>query len=203
MTNNKSNKGRGRPQNEIWEYYTQGERDSEGHASANCNFCDQKFGRGDIAVLQGHFANHCLNAPADLIRKYQKNFEEKANNNAKKRKSNQTSLHDYHDTNEPLPQGRTERINRALLKFFVCCGVSFRIVESPFFIDFLQELNAAYDPSSCELLANRLFEDELGNVNFQINKELEASNNLTLGILIKNFNKIYIYLYLYFIFFIF
>ena len=138
-----------------------------------------------------------------MIRKYQKNFEEKANNNAKKRKSNQTSLHDYYDTNESLPQRRTERINRALLKFFVCCGVSFRIVESPFFIDFLQELNAAYNPPSRELLANRLFEDELGNVNFQINKELEASNNLTLGILIKNFNKIYIYLYLYFLFFIF
>ena len=90
-----------------------------------------------------------------------------------------------------------------MLKFFVCCGVSFRIVESPFFINFLQELNAAYDPPSRELLANCLFEDELGNVNFQINKELEASNNLTLGILIKNFNKIYIYLYLYLIFFIF
>ena len=55
---------------------------------------------------------------------------------------------------------------------------------SPFFIDFLCKLNAAYDPSSCKLLTNRLFEDELEDVNSKVNRELEESNNLTLGMLI-------------------
>ena len=184
MTTNKV-KGKGRPQNEVWDHYTQSKHDSEGHASATCNFCEQKFSRGNVTTLQGHIANHCLNAPSLLIRKYQNMFEEKANKtNNKKRKNNQTSLHNYHDTDEQLSQGRIDRINRALLKLFVCCGISFRIVESPFFIDFLHELNTAYDPPSRELLANRLFEDELGNVNSKINRELEGSNNLTLGILI-------------------
>lgn len=185
MTTNKR-KGGGRPQNEVWEHYTQGERDSEGHASGTCKFCEKNFSRGDVTTLKGHIANHCPNSPPHLIRKYQKVFEEKADNNNKKRKfSNQTSLHDYHDTDEPLPQGRIDRINRALLKFFVCCGISFRVVESPFFIDFINELNVAYDLPSRELLANRLFEDELGNVNSKIHKELQMSDNLTLGILLK------------------
>ena len=51
-------------------------------------------------------------------------FEEKANKtNNKKRKNNQTSLHNYHDTEEQLSQGRIDRINRALLKLFVCYGI--------------------------------------------------------------------------------
>ncbi|CAG8709201.1 12951_t:CDS:2 [Rhizophagus irregularis] len=44
------------------------------------------------------------------------------------------------------------------------------------------ELNVAYDPPSRELLANRLFEDELGNVNSKIHKELQMSDNLTLAL---------------------
>lgn len=181
MTTNKVKSKGGRPQNEVWEHYTQSERDIEGHASATCNYCEQKFGRGDVTILQGHIANHCLNAPSQLIRKYQNIFEEKARN-TKKRKNNQSSLHDYHDTDEVLSQGRIDRINRALLKLFICCGIAFHIVESPFFVDLLHELNAAYDPPSRELLANRLLEDELGNINSKINKELDGSNNLTLGI---------------------
>ncbi|GBB98607.1 hypothetical protein RclHR1_03280003 [Rhizophagus clarus] len=143
----------GHLQNEVWKHYT-----------------------------QGHIANHCPNAPLYLIHKYQKIFEEKADKNNKKRRvSNQTSLHDYHDTDKPLSQGRIDRINRALLKFFVCCRISFRVVGSPFFIDFINELNIAYDSSSCKLLANRLFEDKLGDINSKIYKKLQISDNLTLG----------------------
>ncbi|CAB4489586.1 unnamed protein product [Rhizophagus irregularis] len=181
MTTNKCKEGR--PQNEVWEHYTQGERNSEGHASGTCKFCKKIFSRGDVSTLQRHIANHYPNALPHLIRNYQKVFEEKANNNNKKRKfSNQTSLYDYHDADEPLSQRRIDRINRTLLKFFVCCGISFRVVESPFFTDFINELNVAYDPPFQELLANCLFKDELGNVNSKIHKELQMSDNLTLAL---------------------
>lgn len=180
----------GRPQNEVWDYYTQGDRDANGHANATCNFCNQKFNRGEVTILQGHIANHCLKSPAELIRKYQTMFEEKGLKN-KKRKSDQgqSSLHDYHDSDETLPQQRIDRINRSLLKFFICCGISFHIVESPFFADFVQELNASYDLPSRELLSNRLFEDELGSINSKVTKELNQINDLTLGILIQRFFK--------------
>jgi hypothetical protein len=176
MTTNKR-KG-GRPQNEVWKHYTQGERDSEEHASGTCKFCEKVFSRGDVSTLQGHIANHCPNAPPHLIRKYQTTIK----------KENFLIKHLYmiimilmnHYLKEELIES-----TELLLKFFVCCGISFRVVESPFFIDFINELNVAYDPPSRELLANRLFEDELGNVNSKIHKELQMSDNLTLGILLK------------------
>jgi hypothetical protein len=59
------------------------------------------------------------------------------------------------------------------------------VVESPFFIDLINELNIAYDPSSHELLANHLSEDELGNVNSKVCKKLQMTDNLTLDILFK------------------
>ena len=180
-TNKVKSKG-GRPQNEVWEHFSQGERDTEGHASATCKYCEQKFSRGDITILQGHIANHCLYAPSQLIRKYQNLFEEKVKNTKKRKNNNQSTLDDHHDSDESLPKGRVDRINRAFLKFFICCGVLFRIVKLPFFVDFLHELNAAYNPPSCELLANRIFEDKLGNINSKISRELDSSSNLTLGI---------------------
>src|SRR3989337_4278221 len=136
----------GRRQDEVWVHFTQSERDSHGHASAICNFCQESFLRGEITALQGHIANHCMEAPINLVRQYQTFLEVKQTNPipSKKRKGleGQTYLDDYHDTAGPLPQGRVDRIERALIKFFVCCGVSFRVVESPFFIDLLKELDA-------------------------------------------------------------
>lgn len=93
-------------------------------------------------------------------------------------------MDEYHDTTKPLPQGRVDRIDRALIKFFVCCGVPFRVVESPFFIDLLKELNSAYNLPSHDVLSNRLLEQELGYVNSRVSKELDSMDNLTIGTLI-------------------
>jgi hypothetical protein len=193
MTTVAKSKG-GRPRDEVWTYFTQGERDSEGHASAVCSFCNIKYNRAEMTVLKGHLANHCSQAPADIIRKYLNIFEQKSSDktNKKRKVTGQTILDEYHDIDEPLPKGRIDRINRALIKLFVCCGIAFHIVESPFFIDFLKELNSAYDPPSREILSNRIFEGELGNINSKVAKELEQSDNLTLG------NFIYIYIFLMF-----
>jgi hypothetical protein len=54
-------------------------------------------------------------------------------------------------------------------------------VEHPFFIDFVKELNAGYDPPTREHLSSRLLERELCNVNNNIEKDLENQFNLTLG----------------------
>ena len=94
------------PKNKVWEYYIEGERNSEGHASAKCNFCQVRYSRAEVELLKGHLANHCLKASGNIIRKYQNMFEQKAiNGNNKKRKTQtgQTSISDFHDKDEPLP----------------------------------------------------------------------------------------------------
>ena len=90
-------------------------------------------------------------------------------------------MDEYHDVVRFLSQGRVDRIDRALIKFFVCCGVPFRVVESPFFIDLLKELNLAYNLPFWDILLNRLLESELGYVNSKVSKELDSTNNLTIG----------------------
>ena len=144
-----------------------------------------KWKRGETVVLEEHFANHCPNALALVLRTYMTKVKERANISNKKRKADsllggQTTMKDFHDSTE-LPEGRIDRINRALVKFFVACGVSFRIVEHPFFIDFIKELNAAYNLPLRDYLSGRLLERELTNVNENIRSDLSRQSNLTLG----------------------
>ena len=56
----------------------------------------------------------------------------------------------------------------------------FQVVESPFFIDLLKELNSAYNLPSQNVLSNRLLESELGYVNSKVSKELDSTDNLTI-----------------------
>ncbi|PKC11809.1 hypothetical protein RhiirA5_497425 [Rhizophagus irregularis] len=78
---------------------------------------------------------------------------------SKKRKysEGQSNIDDYHDSIE-LNKQRCIRINRALVKFFIVCEIAFRIVEHPFFINFIKELNARYNTPTREVLVNQLLE---------------------------------------------
>ena len=61
----------------------------------------------------------------------------------------QQNIYNYHDSTD-LPDSRIIRINRVLIKFFVACGISFRIVEHSFFINLLKELNRGYNQQMLE-----------------------------------------------------
>lgn len=179
----KKNKG-GRPPSSIWEDINKGKSIGSGKFSASCKYCDNTWTRGDVAKLEEHLSNHCSGAPAAVVRKYMdKVLERQDKNPSKKRKlseNGQQSILSYHDFTE-IPDSRITRINRALVKFFVACGISFRITEHPFFINFVKELNAGYDPPSRECLAGPLLERELALVNSKVNSEIEKENNLTLA----------------------
>lgn len=181
----KKNKG-GRPLNEIWEDINKGTSVGSGKFAASCKYCDTEWTRGDVSKLEEHLANHCQRAPAAVVRKYMTKVMERQDKlpSKKKRKleSGQQSMENYHDSTE-LCEGRITRINRALIKFFVACGISFRIVEHPFFINLIKELNAGYDPPTREFLTNQLLERELALVNSKIKSEIEKESNLTLGLL--------------------
>jgi len=53
-SNNNNNKGKGKRsqwQDEVWIHFAQNERDSQGHATATCNYCQVKYMRGEISTL--------------------------------------------------------------------------------------------------------------------------------------------------------
>ncbi len=56
----------------------------------------------------------------------------------------------------------------------------FQIVENPFFVDLIQELNPSYIFLLREVLSERLIEEKLSKVNYKVNKKLRNEDNLTL-----------------------
>ena len=72
------------------------------------------------------------------------------------------------------------------------CGIPFRIIENPYFINMLKKLQANYNPPSRERLSNNLLSEECIRVEIEINNFLERSKNLTLGM---NFLKLIIYIF--------
>jgi hypothetical protein len=175
----------GRPLGTIWEDINQGKVISPGKFSASCKYCEQTWNRGEISKLEEHLSNHCQRAPANVVRKYMtKVLERQDKSTNKKRKlssGGQQSIYDYHDSTD-LPESKITRINRALVKYFVACGISFRIVEHPFFINLLKELNGGYDPPTREILAGQMLERELAHVNNHVKSEIEKETNLTIGL---------------------
>ena len=175
-------KRRGRPLGTIWEDIQQGESVAPGKFSATCKYCIVTWTRGDIPKLEQHLSNYCPEAPESVVRKYMTKIIEWNDKPSKKRKTGQQTIDSYHDYAE-LPESRITRINRALVKFFIACEISFRIVEHPFFINLMRELNGGYNPPSREFLANQLLERELAQVQSKVKYELEKETDLTLGLL--------------------
>lgn len=182
-----SSKKSGRPKNKVWEHFTAGPKVADGHFSATCNWCDAKWARAERITMESHLASHCNKAPPYIIREYIHRLaaEDPDLFVNKKRKTTSATGHqsitDYLDSIKDLPEGRISRINRTLIKAFICCGIAFHIIENPFFVDFLNELNPAYKPPTREYLSNRLMEEELAKVNYKVDEELKNSSNLTLG----------------------
>ncbi|CAB4440154.1 unnamed protein product [Rhizophagus irregularis] len=155
----------GRPKNPVWEHYHQGKETSAGHWQATCKYCNAQWGKGVIYEME--------------------NLEEKDKEPelGKKRKSNSgiqrkiTSSFKKTQMDDPVQE---KNITRALVKAFALCGIPWHIIENPFFIDALKQLNPAYDPPSREVFVNRHFETELTKINKKIHDELQHENNLTL-----------------------
>ncbi|CAJ0837947.1 13555_t:CDS:2, partial [Entrophospora sp. SA101] len=178
---------------EFLQNVNKGDSVGSGKFNASCKYCTSKWTRGEVAKLEEHLANHCSKAPATIVRKYLSIvLERKDKAPIKKKKvenSQQTIITNYHDSIE-LPNSRITSINRALAKFFITCGISFRIVEHPFFINFAKELNAGYEPPSREILSGQLLERELSQVNSKVKSEIEKETNLTLAIVSDNASNV-------------
>jgi hypothetical protein len=94
----------------------------------------------------------------------------------KKRKINkfitdQTTMTAFHDSVN-FPKARIIWIHCALIKVFVCCEISFKIVKHHFFINLLKELNTNYNSSMHKYLSKRLLETELCNINERVNEKI-------------------------------
>src|SRR5436190_18215914 len=63
-----------------------------------------------------------------------------------------------------IENSKVKRINNALTRLFVCCGIPFSIVSNPFFIDFVKSLCLAYELPNCVTFAGSWVNQELATV---------------------------------------
>ncbi|EXX66887.1 ribonuclease H-like domain-containing protein [Rhizophagus irregularis DAOM 181602=DAOM 197198] len=155
------NKNRGgQPPNSIWEDINKGEAVGSGKFAASCKYCKNTWSRDKVSKLEEHLSNHCPDAPVAVVRRYMtKVMEQQVKSKSSKKK----------------------KYSEGQIKFFIACGIVFRIVEHLFFINFIKELNVRYNTPTREVLVNQLLERELAQVNFKVNSEFEKETNLTLA----------------------
>ncbi|GBC49441.2 ribonuclease H-like domain-containing protein [Rhizophagus irregularis DAOM 181602=DAOM 197198] len=180
---NQNKKKRGRPKTDIWDYFKEGPR-NRGHCSAECNFCGWKQQVGQPIEMQGHIALNCLKVSPEV----KSLFLEKVKNNGhlgynKKIKisHNQPKIDEIFDSTK-IDQAKIEMANRAIVKFFACCGIPFHIIENPFFIDLLRTLCPGYNPPCRQTLTEDMLNAEISHVITEINLKLNNEKNLTLGV---------------------
>lgn len=179
----------GRPLGAVWNHFVKGEEKVKGKYKAKCNYCSKAWERGEPCELEAHLANHCSIAPNEVIREYlakvllRNTDKDGFNNKNNKRKLNssadQRSLDNF--VGSSLEKGKDEKINQAWAKAFTICGIPWRVIENPFFIEALKEMNPSYEPPTRELLSGRIFEQQLTKVNNKVKYILNQQKNLTLG----------------------
>ncbi|CAG8829859.1 23899_t:CDS:1, partial [Cetraspora pellucida] len=138
--------------------------------------------RGRPEELKSHLALFCNVIPQDIKLEY---LEILANiNSSKKTKNNSSSseklVFDYYDSTTNIEPNKKNRIDQALIRFFICCGIPFSVVGHPYFIDFIKSLCYGYIPPNRLTLSTTILNQEISTVLIKINKELEYENNLTL-----------------------
>ena len=180
-----SNKGKaGRKQNDVWEFFEKNPLKSAGHFSAVCNFCHRKWQRAYVNELQNHLANGCDSCPEDIQSFWLEFIDSLGDDdmvvNKKRKGKGQTGIVDYFEGRE-LSESKISAINQALVKAFVCCGISFSVIDNPFFRELLYQLRPNYNPPNRKILSESLLNQETSQVNKAVKKELDGSKNLTLG----------------------
>lgn len=164
---------RGRKESYVWDHFFK-ESLGSGHYSAKCHYCEKKWSRGKPEILKSHLALQCTEAPLGIKRQY---MEILATGNT----SDTNRRNDSHDSSVEIDANRKEKIDQALILFFICCGIPFSAVNHPYFIDFVQSLCFGYNPPKRTTLSTKILNKEISNVLKKIDEELKYEENLTLG----------------------
>ncbi|CAG8768510.1 20539_t:CDS:2 [Dentiscutata erythropus] len=177
----------GRPPSDLWNtHIKKGKEVSKGHYEGICNYCPYSKHKGSPQDFEEHLANNCPNVPSDIRQTYLNKVLTRSKNSKEIsiKKIYQTKMSDFNESSK-LTIERTNEINKACIKAFVICGISWRTINNPFFIDFLKTLRPGYISPSYEVLSGRLFAQEVSAINVKIIQKLDYSNNLTLGAKLK------------------
>ncbi|PKK63438.1 hypothetical protein RhiirC2_788900 [Rhizophagus irregularis] len=163
-------KKRGRPRKCIWEHFTEITNDDARK--------EQRSGAQSLSCTELPPPEICAKYVSILHNNYEQDDDEQDNLLPNKKQSKITD----HIEKSTITDEKQYRCSCALTKFFVCCDVSFWIVENPFFIDLVKSLYPGFQLFGRTSLLNNMVNKKCVNVIDDIKKDLENEKNLTLGI---------------------
>ncbi|CAG8703135.1 21928_t:CDS:2, partial [Gigaspora margarita] len=171
------------PRHPIWSFFKEGEEIDSGHRSVSCK-CGTSWRRGKPSALERHILVECKKTEPHIkeaVRKMIEAREKELTQTNRKRKAteDQQEINNYFES-LALNNEQKTNFDTGLIKLFVCGGLSWRLVEHPFFIEFVQQLRPAYSPPLRKALASTLLDNEFLRVHTKIYHMLEKEKNLTL-----------------------
>lgn len=187
----------GKKKSEVWNYFFEDIR-KKGHSPSICKFCGDVKTRGRPSEMMAHLALQCESVEASVKENYLKilaGSDQSIGQTTSVKKVNKRKLNeDIVSGVQPkitsklqkstIDLGQQALCNKSLTRFFVCCGIPFSTVESPFFIDFVKNLCAGYQLPDRRTLSNTWLDNETARVAFEVEEILKRQENLSLGIYI-------------------
>ncbi|CAB5193515.1 unnamed protein product [Rhizophagus irregularis] len=172
----------GRPRAVIWNFFIEGPDQGDGHRSAICSACNTTWKRGKASAMERHILLDCKKVKTE-VREAIRCIIESRNKSQMSRNTDddQKTLEEYYDA-LPLSEEKRIKIELSLIRLFVCCGLSWRLVEHPYFVEFIKELRSAYNLPNRKTLSGTLLDNEILRVNTEIYQLIKKEKNLTLSI---------------------
>ena len=193
--NHLGSKKPGKKKDAVWNYFIEDEVRKAGHSSSKCVYCGEAKDRGRVPDMMAHLALQCESVEASVKEEYLKILAESSDQTSgkpitKKRKINKTDEEIATGVqlkittklqNSTIDPRQRSLCNKALTRFFVCCGIPFSTVESPFFIDLVKNLCAGYQLPDRNTLSTTWLNNEAARVAVDVDGMLKKQENLSLG----------------------
>src|SRR6266542_419568 len=144
---NKKKKNKGKRQfSEVWQYIKYDKEKSSGNYKRICTFCGEFWNSAKPAKLKIHLAKSYSKCPEDVQRRFINLILTEKNKN-KKVKTDKLKKITHNFEKAKVNKLKSNKIDNALIKAFICCNIAFTIVKNPFFIELLKTLCLGYDSS--------------------------------------------------------
>src|SRR3954451_55792 len=123
--------------------------------------------------MERHILVDCKKVKTEVraVVRYIVKAHEKSPENVTEKEQNanedQKTLEEFYD-DQTLFKEKKDKIEIALIKLFVCCGISWHLVEHSFFIEFVKELRSSFNLPNRKTLVSSFLDDEILRVNTKI-----------------------------------
>jgi hypothetical protein len=183
----------GRPRSGVWKHFDRGESRGNGHWEGTCQYCQKFYPHAKPSSLCAHLANNCNDIPEEWRRHFNYILVNNLNDipTDKPLTGESDITQDWRKKITKVAVNQSESVNtemdasvidEAISLAFIMCGIPFRVISNPYFINALKTLNPSYIVPSRKTLSGRLLDNEVAKVNNKTNEIIEFTNDITLGL---------------------